>query len=172
MYPSNRFLNKNLSTLAGLKVLIVDDNVDCCDLMMLLLQLYGVEVRQAFSVPQALEIFEQWQPYIVVSDISLPNEDGYALIQKVKSKAKKRGQVVLGIAVTGYVDEKMCERALSAGFDLWFTKPLDTDEFLTVLACSAICQQSSYAIAQRILNDFPRHGDLSLEQQLEPSVSS
>lgn len=171
MYPSNRFLN-NLSSLQGLQVLIVDNNVDCCDLMMILLQLYGVEVKQAFSVPQALEIFEEWQPYIVVSDISLPKEDGYALIQQVKSKAKERGQVVLGIAVTGYADEKMCQRALSSGFDLWFTKPLDIDEFVAVLSCLAICQQSSYAIAQRILGHVLRHGDLSLEQQLEPSISS
>jgi two-component system, OmpR family, response regulator len=140
--------------------------------MTILLQLYGVEVKQAFSVPQALEIFEQWQPYIVVSDIGLPKEDGYALIQQVKSKAQERGQVVLAIAVTDYVDEKMCERALSGGFDLWFTKPLDIDEFVTVLAYLAICQQSSYAIAQRILGHVPRHGDLSLEQQLETSVSS
>jgi two-component system, OmpR family, response regulator len=139
---------------------------------MTILQLYGVEVKQAFSVPQALEIFEQWQPYIVVSDIGLPKEDGYALIQQVKSKAQERGQVVLAIAVTDYVDEKMCERALSGGFDLWFTKPLDIDEFVTVLAYLAICQQSSYAIAQRILGHVPRHGDLSLEQQLETSVSS
>lgn len=123
MYPSNRFLNNNLSVLQGLQVLIVDDNVDFCDLMMLLLQLYGVEVKQAFSVPQALEIFEQWQPYIVMSDIGLPKEDGYSLIQKMKSKAKELGQVVLGIAVTGYADEKMRQRALSAGFDLCFTKP-------------------------------------------------
>ncbi|MBD2356085.1 response regulator [Tolypothrix sp. FACHB-123] len=171
MYPSNRFLN-NLSSLQGLQVLIVDNNVDCCDLITILLQLYGVEVQQAFSAPQALEIFEQWQPYIVVSDISLPKEDGYALIQKVKSKAKERGQVVLAIAVTGYADEKMCERALSGGFDLWFTKPLDIDEFVAVLACLAVCQQSSYAIAQRILDHVPKYGDLSLEQQLEASVSS
>ncbi|MBD2240770.1 response regulator [Aulosira sp. FACHB-113] len=171
MYPSNRFLN-NLSALQGLQVLIVDNNVDCCDLMMILLQLYGVEVKQAFSVPQALEIFEQWQPYIVVSDISLPNEDGYALIQKVKSKAKERGQVVLGIAVTGYADEKMRQRGLSTGFDLWFTKPLDIDEFVVMLACLAIYQQSSDAIAQPILSHVPRHSDLSLEQQLETSVSS
>ncbi|WP_313931782.1 response regulator [Nostoc paludosum] len=133
---------------------------------------YGVEVQQAFSVPQALEIFEQWQPYIVVSDIGLPNEDGYALIQQVKSKAKERGQVVLAIAVTGYADEKMRQRGLSAGFDLWFTKPMDIDEFMAVLACLAICQQSSYAIAQRILSHVIRHGDLCLEQQLEPLVSS
>lgn len=165
MYPSNRFLN-NLSSLQGLRVLIVDDNVDFCDLMTMLLQIYGVEVQQAFSVPQALEIFEQWQPYILVSDIGLPKEDGYSLIQQVRTKMKERGQVILAIAVTGYGDEKMCQRALSAGFDLWFAKPLDLDKFLAVLACLATCQQSSYAISQLILDYLPQHSDINLEKQL------
>ncbi|GAB1537478.1 hypothetical protein NUACC21_01210 [Scytonema sp. NUACC21] len=102
---------------------------------------------------------------VTVAD-ALKHPNGYALIQQVKSKAQERGQVVLAIAVTGYVDEKMCERALSGGFDLWFTKPLDIDEFVAVLAYLAICQQSSYAIAQRILGHVPRHGDLSLELNL------
>ncbi|WP_242051623.1 response regulator [Nostoc sp. FACHB-280] len=83
--------------------------------MMLLLQLYDVEVKQAFSVPQALEIFEQWQPYILVSDIGLPKGDGYTLIKQVKSKVQERGQVVLTIAVTAYVIEKILQGALSAG---------------------------------------------------------
>lgn len=80
--------------------------------------------------------------------------------------------MVLAIAVTGYADEKMRQRGLSAGFDLWFTKPMDIDEFLAVLACLAICQESSYAIAQQILGHDPKHSDLSLEMQLEPSVLS
>jgi two-component system, OmpR family, response regulator len=67
---------------------------------------------------------------------------------------------------------EVLRRALSAGFDLWFTKPLDIDEFVVMLACLAICQQSSGAIAQRILGHVPRHGDLIPEQQLEASVSS
>jgi two-component system, OmpR family, response regulator len=171
MYPNNRFLN-NLSSLQGLRVLIVDDNVDFCDLMTMLLQIYGVEVQQAFSVRQALEIFEQWQPDVLVSDIGLPMEDGYALIQQVRTNTRNLGKVVLAIAVTGYADEKMLQRTLSAGFDLWFTKPLDIDEFLAVLCCLAICQQSSYAIAQRILVHVSRPSDVSLENQLAPALAS
>jgi CheY-like chemotaxis protein len=152
MYTNDEF-PANLSSLQGLRVLVVDDNVDFCDLIALLLQPDGVEVQKAFSVQQALEIFRQWQPDVLVSDIALPKEDGYALIQQVRTKAGERGEVVLAIAVTGYADENMYQHALCAGFDLWFTKPLDFDEFLAVLACLAICQQSSYAIAQRILGN-------------------
>jgi CheY-like chemotaxis protein len=168
MYPNNQF-SSNFSSLQGLRVLVVDDNIDFCDLITLLLQLYGVEVQKAFSVQQALEIFRQWQPDVLVSEIGLPKEDGYALIQQVRTKVGERGEVVLAIAVTSYDNEKMLQRALSAGFDLWLTKPLDFDEFLAVLACLAICQQSSSAIAQRILGQIPRNGELNLEKQLSPA---
>ncbi|BAY26783.1 response regulator receiver protein [Calothrix sp. NIES-2100] len=165
MYTNNEFPT-NFSSLQGLRVLVVDDNVDCCDLMTLLLQIYGVEVQTAFSVQVALEIFRQWQPDVLVSDLALPKEDGFDLIHQLRTKAGEGGEAVLAIAVTGYADEKMSKRALSAGFDMLFAKPLDFDEFLTVLACLVICQKSSYAIAQRILGHTSTDGDLSLEKQL------
>jgi two-component system, OmpR family, response regulator len=141
-------------------------------LMTLLLQIYGVEVQTALSVQVALEIFRQWQPDVVVSDLALPKEDGFDLIHQLRTKAGERGEVVPAIAVTGYADEKIRNHALSAGFDLLLAKPLDFDEFLTVLACLAIRQQSSSAIAQRILGNVSTHGDLSLEKHLVPASLS
>ena len=138
----------------------------------MLLQPYGVEVQTASLAQQALKIFVQWQPDVLVSDIALPNEDGYTLIQQVRTKAGERGEVVLAIAVTGYANEKMLQRALCAGFDLWFTKPLNFDEFLAVLACLVVCQESSYLIAQRILGNVLRHDEINLKNQLCPAVSS
>jgi DNA-binding response OmpR family regulator len=79
---------------------------------------------------------------------------------------------VLALAVTGYVTEEIQKRALSAGFDLWFSKPLDFDEFLAVLSCLVICQQSSYAIAQQILGNVLRHDALNLEKQLDLTLPS
>lgn len=154
------------------RVLVVDDDADYCDLIMLLLKPYDIEVQTAFSVKQALEIFGQWQPDVLVSDIALPKEDGYTLIQQVRTNAGEQGEVVLAIATTGYIDDKMFQRTLRAGFDLFFTKPLDFDRFSAVLACLAICQQSSYTVAQRILSHVPRHGNRSLEKQLESAFSS
>jgi two-component system, OmpR family, response regulator len=171
MYTNNKF-STTFSSLQGLRVLVVDDNVDCCDLITLLLQLYGVEVEVAFSVQEALEIFKQWQPDVLVSDIAFPKEDGFALIQQLRTKAGEQGKVVLAIAVTGYADEKTLKLALSAGFNFLLTKPLDFDELLGVLACLGICQKSSYAIAQRILGHVPIHSDLSLEKRLEPAFPS
>ncbi|AFZ00186.1 response regulator [Calothrix sp. PCC 6303] len=165
MYKFNRFPT-NLSSLQGLRVLVVDNNVDFCYMITLLLEFYGVEVQTAFLAQSALKTFRQWQPDVLLSDLALPDEDGYKLIQEVRTKAGERGEAVLAIAVTGYVDEKMLQRALNAGFDIWFTKPLDFDEFLTMLDCLAICQQSSYAIAQRILGNVSKQNEPSLEKQL------
>ena len=107
-----------------------------------MLQPYGVEVQAVALAQQALEIFGQWQPDAIVSEIALPKEDGFALIRKVRT-LKQRGKTVLAIAVTAYATEKIRQRALCAGFDLWFAKPLHFDEFVAVLTCLAVCQQSS-----------------------------
>jgi len=140
-------------SLQGLRVLVVDNHADSCDLMKQMLQPYGVEVQAAALAQQALEIFGQWQPDAIVSEIALPGEDGFALIRQLRTSTQERGKTVLAIALTGYATKKMRQRALCAEFDLWFAKPLNFDEFVAVLTCLAICQQSSYAIAQRILGN-------------------
>jgi CheY-like chemotaxis protein len=142
----NKGFPTNFPSLQRLRILVVDNNIDSCDLMMVMLQAYDIEVKTAFLVQQALEIFVQWQPDILVSEIALPKEDGYALIHQVRTLPQERGKEALAIAVTSYADQQTRQRALSAGFDAWFTKPLNFDEFLGVLGCLAICQQSSYAI--------------------------
>jgi two-component system, OmpR family, response regulator len=106
-----------------------------------------------------------------LSEIALPDEDGYTLIQQVRTKVGERGETMLAIAVTGYADEKMLQRALDTGFYLWFIKPVDFDEFLTMLTCLVICQQSAIAIAQRILGNAHRHRRLNLEKQFDLASS-
>lgn len=171
MYIEHGFPS-NLPSLQGLRMLVVDNNIDSCDLMTLLLEPYGVEVRVAFSVQQALEIFVQWQPDVLVSEIALPKEDGFALIRQVRTLTAARGKETLALAVTAYADKQTEQHALSAGFDMWFTKPLNFDEFLSVLDCLAICQKSTYAIAQRILGNVLRHDESNLENQLWSAVPS
>jgi len=171
MYLDNGFPT-NLPSLQGLQILVVDNDIDSCDLMTVLLQPYGMEVRVAFLVQQALEIFVQWQPDVLVSEIALPKEDGYALIRQVRTLTQERGKEALAIAVTAHPTKQTRQRTLSAGFDLWFTKPLNFDEFFAVLGCLAICKQSSDAIAQRILGNGPRYDAISLEKQLELTFPS
>lgn len=143
---SNYRFPTNLISLQGLRLLVVDNHVDSCDLIAMLLQPYGVEVKAVFLAQQALKLIVQWQPDVLVSEIALPNEDGFALIQHVRTLTGPWGKVVPVIAVTAYVTEEMRQRVLASGFDQWLTKPLDLDAFVAVLASLAIRQPFSGAI--------------------------
>ncbi len=132
MYNNDKFIN-NFPFLKELRVLVVDNNVDCCDVIELLLQFYGVEVRKAFLAQEALKIFVEWQPDILVSDVALPEVDGFVLVQQARTIATDREKALLIIAVTAYSSEEMRQLALSNGFDFWFTKPLDFNNFVAVL---------------------------------------
>lgn len=103
-----------------------------------MLQSYGMKVQAAFLGEQALEIFVQWQPDVLLSDISLPNEDSYTLIHQVRTLMGERGKVVPAIALTGTVTEDMYQHALLAGFSLCFAKPVVIDDFVAVLGILAI----------------------------------
>ncbi|WP_335232287.1 response regulator [Nostoc sp.] len=133
----NRFPT-NSSFLQGLRVLLVDNDVNLCNSLTPILQSYGVEVQAAFLGEQALEIFVQWQPDILLSDISSPKEDGYALIHQVRTLTGERGKVVPAIALTSTVTEDMYQHALLAGFSLCVAKPVVVDDFVAVLGILAI----------------------------------
>ncbi len=137
MYLKNRFPT-NSSFLQGLRVLLVDNDVNFCNSLTPMLQSYGVKVQTAFLGEQALEIFVQWQPDVLLSDISSPNEDGYTLIHQVRTLTGERGKVVPAIALTGTVTEDMYQHALLAGFSLCFAKPVVIDDFVAVLGILAI----------------------------------
>ncbi|AVH71347.1 response regulator [Nostoc sp. 'Lobaria pulmonaria (5183) cyanobiont'] len=137
MYLNNRFPT-NPSFLKGLRILLVDNDVNFCNSFILMLQSYGVKVQAAFLVQQALEIFVQWQPDVLLSDISSPKEDGYALIHQVRTLTGEQGKVVPAIALTTAVTEDVYQHALLAGFNLCFLKPLLLDDFVAVLGILAI----------------------------------
>jgi CheY-like chemotaxis protein len=136
MHINNRFPT-NPSSLQGLRVLLVDNDVNFCNSLTPMLQSYGVSVQAAF-LGQALETFVQWQPDVLLSDISTPNKDGYALIHQVRTLTGERGKVVPAIALTSTVTEDMYQHALLAGFSLCLTKPVVVDDFVAVLGILAI----------------------------------
>ncbi|MBD2243699.1 response regulator [Nostoc sp. FACHB-888] len=140
MHRNNRFSTHPLF-LEGLRILLVDNDVNFCNSFTPMMQSYGVSVQAAF-LGQALEIFVQWQPDILLSDISTSNEDGYALIHQVRTLAGERGKVVPVIALTSTVTEDMYQHALLAGFSLCFAKPVVIDDFVAVLGILAIANNS------------------------------
>ena len=120
--------------LKGLRVLAVDDNKDARELLSLALTHSGAEVRAAASVAAALDTLDQWQPDVLVSDIGMPGEDGYALIRKVRAGAPQRGGLIPALALTGYASAEDAARARAAGFQTHMPKPINLAELVAGVA--------------------------------------
>jgi CheY-like chemotaxis protein/two-component sensor histidine kinase len=120
--------------LAGLKVLVVDDERDNRDLLMVALEYFGASATAAASAAEAIDILQQSPPHILVSDIGMPVEDGYGLIRKVRSSASDKIKRLPAVALTAYASEEDRDRALAAGYDEHLTKPIDPALFAAVLA--------------------------------------
>lgn len=122
------------SALKGIKILIVDDDLDSCELLSEFLQVYGeVEVRVFNCVKETLVAFPQFQPQVLISDIAMPGEDGITLIQAVRSLPVEQGGKIPAIALSAMAREQDRQRALEAGFDRYLTKPMDFDKLISTL---------------------------------------
>jgi CheY-like chemotaxis protein/two-component sensor histidine kinase len=113
------------------RVLIVEDNDDALESLRLQMELWGTEVSTAKSAEEALDIAERVRPQIVLCDIGLPGMDGFRLVAPMREKLK--GSSVLFAAVTGYASAEDQRRALEAGFDSFFVKPLDPASLANLL---------------------------------------
>jgi PAS domain S-box-containing protein len=123
-----------LINLSGLRVLVVDDEADARELMRMVLRSSGAEVMATACAEEALEQLEQWHPDILVSDIGLPGDDGYVLIQKLREREAERGRSIPAIALTAYARAEDRTRALSAGFQMHVAKPLEPADFVAIIA--------------------------------------
>ena len=121
----------------GLRLLVVDDEPDSRELLTLMFEQDGAEMIEAASASEALEALERLKPDILISDIKLPDEDGYSLIHKVRNLNAEQGGQIPAIALTGYAGEENCARALSAGFNRHVSKPFGLDELAEVVATLA-----------------------------------
>ena len=130
--------------LAGVRVLLVEDDDDSRNLLNLILERYGAEVISASSSMEALDWFMQRTPDVVISDIGMAEEDGYELIRKLRSLPLQGSllprssdsyprSVVPAIALTGYATSKDRERALSAGYQLHLAKPVEPEDLVAAI---------------------------------------
>ena len=122
--------------LAGLRILVVDDEPDCATLTGYVLSQWGADVKVVISANEALEVFEryeEWPPDILVSDIQMPAIDGYGLIRRVRKMDPDRGGNIPAIALTAYTRVEDRIRALVAGFQIHIAKPFEPVELLTVV---------------------------------------
>jgi CheY-like chemotaxis protein len=123
------------SALQGVKILIVDDDPDSCELLSVALQVYGEAEAKAFiCVDEALAAFSRMQPQVLISDIAMPREDGFALIRAVRALPAEQGGKIPAIALSAMASEQDRQRGLEAGFDRYLTKPVNINELIrTVL---------------------------------------
>jgi CheY-like chemotaxis protein len=112
-------------TLSGVRVLVVDDEHDTREILSVMLTRYGAEIRTAGSAAEAMTVFSQWLPDVLVSDIGMPEEDGYALIQKIRALPQENGGDVPAIALTAFASAQDKKNSLAAGFQRHLSKPIE-----------------------------------------------
>jgi PAS domain S-box-containing protein len=114
----------------ALQVLVVDDQPDARDLLAVVLGDHGMTVHTAGSAAEALEMLAAQAVDVLISDISMPDMDGYQLIESVRALG---GRNIRAVAVTAYTGRDVRERALAAGFDAHATKPVDPEDLVHLL---------------------------------------
>ncbi|AKT36146.1 hybrid sensor histidine kinase/response regulator [Chondromyces crocatus] len=122
----------------GLRVLVVDDEPDARDLIAAVLGESGVNVTCASSASEALARLQALRPDILVSDIGMPGEDGYTLIERVRALPPDRGGRTPAVALTAYARMEDRTRALLSGYNMHLTKPVEPTELLTILGSVAL----------------------------------
>jgi PAS domain S-box-containing protein len=124
----------SLPDLTGVRVLVVDDDVDSREFITFVLEEAGAEVRSAASAGEAFALFSQSPPDVMLSDIGMPDLDGYMLMQQIKALPADRGGRVPAIALTAYAGDFNQQRALQAGFQQHLTKPVEPDILVQAIA--------------------------------------
>jgi PAS domain S-box-containing protein len=124
-------------SLAGLRVLVVDDEPDTLEMLKMMLEQCSVMVATASSVSEAVRALEKERPDVLISDIGMPEEDGYQLIRRVRALAPARGGNVPAVALTAYAGEADRLRALASGYQRHVRKPIEPSELIKAIASLA-----------------------------------
>ncbi|OKH48572.1 hypothetical protein NIES2101_22295 [Calothrix sp. HK-06] len=120
--------------LADVRILLVDDETDTRDLIAFILEQSGAIVTSAANALEALQAFEQTKFDVFLSDIGMPQMDGYTLMRNIRAMASLQGKEVLAIALTAYAGEINQQQALAAGFQRHIAKPVEPEHLVKVIA--------------------------------------
>ena len=127
--------NYNSSLLKDLRVLVVDDEPDTRDLVSVILEDRGAKVTAVGSAQEAFTaVIKKSPPDIIVSDIGMPEGDGYSLIRRIRKLPSEAGGQIPAIALTAYATVEDCNQAISAGFNHHIPKPVDPTELAIAIA--------------------------------------
>ncbi|BAZ19565.1 PAS/PAC sensor hybrid histidine kinase [Kalymmatonema gypsitolerans NIES-4073] len=126
--------NTPSSPLEGVRVLVVDDDADSRDFLIFALQDFGAIATAVTSASSALEILTTFQPDVLISDIGMPEQDGYSLIRQIRALPREQGGDIPAIALTAYAGDRDRTLALAAGFQRHLSKPVMPDHLANVVA--------------------------------------
>ncbi|MEH2280199.1 MAG: AAA family ATPase [Nostoc sp.] len=121
------------SPLSGLEILVVDDDADMREFLPFMLEQYGATVTVAASAIEALTALSQSQPNLMISDIGMPEMDGYMLMRQVRSLEPEQGGTIPAIALTAYAGEMDHQQAIAAGFQQHISKPVDPEKLVKAI---------------------------------------
>jgi CheY-like chemotaxis protein len=126
-------------SLNGLRVLVVDDNDDCLYIVKFVLEDCQAQTKTVTSVDEAIEAIEEWKPDVVISDIGMPDKDGYSLVRSIRNKEASIGGFLPAVALTSYAYPEDSSEAFNAGFQSVIRKPFEPDELVAVVAKLTAC---------------------------------
>jgi two-component system, chemotaxis family, CheB/CheR fusion protein len=121
-------------SIRGVRVLLVEDDDDTREAYAAMLDRLGADVRAVPSAAQGMAALEELRPDVILSDIAMPGEDGYAFIQRVRARGAEHGGDVPAAAVTALAADEDRRRALEAGFQLHVAKPVDAMKLAAVVS--------------------------------------
>jgi PAS domain S-box-containing protein len=128
--------------LSGVRILVVDDEVDALRLLSKVLAETGASITMAGSAREAMEAVEKEVPHVLISDLGMPNEDGFDLIQWVREGGHTAEQLP-AVALTAFANKRHEDRALLGGFQIHIPKPVDPDHLIDVVTSLTRRQHSS-----------------------------
>jgi CheY-like chemotaxis protein len=120
--------------LTGLRVLVVDDEPDVCDLMTIMLRTRGAEIHCVASAPEGLATLQEWRPDVLIADLYMPHIDGLSLIRDVRSLPAEQGGNTPAITVTSTGLMKDVSQALALGYQLHIPKPFNQEDLVRAIA--------------------------------------
>ncbi|MBD2448952.1 response regulator [Nostoc sp. FACHB-152] len=129
----NLQLSEPSLSLHGIQVLVVDDDTDTRDFVAFVVEQAGAKVITATSARQALQVLTQYQPDMLLSDIGMPEMDGYMLMQQIRALPKEQGGKIPAIALTAYAGELDEKQALKVGFQKHISKPVEPDNLIMAI---------------------------------------
>jgi signal transduction histidine kinase/CheY-like chemotaxis protein len=142
--PSGRnMVEEAAPALRGLRVVLVDDDSSAREMLTAMLARCGVEVTAAASAAEGLVAVQRLKPHVLLSDIEMPEEDGYTLIRKVRELSPEQGGRTPALALTAYTRVEDRSRAFLAGFQMHLAKPVESEELIVAIATLAAQTRAS-----------------------------